>query len=361
MATGGAADLISFVAQMSGEGSLRVEEDLGEGFVRLRVAEAERRQAKHDIRHVEDVVIELLRNARDAGAAHVFVATARTGTERTLAVIDDGSGIPDDMRERVFEARVTSKLESMRMDRWGVHGRGMALYSIRQNAEDARVLASGAGLGASLWVRTDAEKVAERADQSSWPEVERQEDGSWACVRGPHNIARTCCEFALAESPGIDVYLGTPTEVAATLYAFALDRVDRSKILFVDDETTYPVAERLGFSADAADFIRIAAHVGVPVSERTAHRILAGQIEPLRPVASRITRRRRPAAPKPLDLSRDRRGLKIGRDDLEEFSRGLERAFSPLEEKYYVRLAGSPLVRVGPDRVTVTFKVDKED
>ena len=61
-------ELISFIAQMTGEANLRVEENLGEGFVRLRVSEAERRQAKHDIQHVEDIVIELLRNARDAGA-----------------------------------------------------------------------------------------------------------------------------------------------------------------------------------------------------------------------------------------------------------------------------------------------------
>ena len=56
-----ANELISFIASMSGEGNLRVEENLGEGYVRLRVSEAERRQAKHDIQHVEDIVIEMLR------------------------------------------------------------------------------------------------------------------------------------------------------------------------------------------------------------------------------------------------------------------------------------------------------------
>ena len=55
-----ANELISFIASMSGEGNLRVEENLGEGYVRLRVSEAERRQAKHDIQHVEDIVIEML-------------------------------------------------------------------------------------------------------------------------------------------------------------------------------------------------------------------------------------------------------------------------------------------------------------
>jgi hypothetical protein len=42
--------LLDFVETVSGEAHLKVEEDLGEGFVRLRISEAERRQAKHDIR-----------------------------------------------------------------------------------------------------------------------------------------------------------------------------------------------------------------------------------------------------------------------------------------------------------------------
>ena len=72
-----ANELISFIASMSGEGNLRVEENLGEGYVRLRVSEAERRQAKHDIQHVEDIVIEMLRNARDAGADKVYLLRPR--------------------------------------------------------------------------------------------------------------------------------------------------------------------------------------------------------------------------------------------------------------------------------------------
>ena len=92
-----AAGLADFVARMGGERSLRVEENLGEGYVRLRVAEAERRQAKHDIRCVEDMVIELLRNSRDAGAKRIYLATSREGDLRTTTILDDGSGVPQDM------------------------------------------------------------------------------------------------------------------------------------------------------------------------------------------------------------------------------------------------------------------------
>ncbi len=37
---------------------------------------------------------------------------------KTLAFLDDGDGIPIEMHERVFEPRVTSKLETMVMDKW---------------------------------------------------------------------------------------------------------------------------------------------------------------------------------------------------------------------------------------------------
>ena len=147
-----ANELISFIASMSGEGNLRVEENLGEGYVRLRVSEAERRQAKHDIQHVEDIVIEMLRNARDAGADKVYLATTKEDGVRTLVFLDNGSGVPQDMQERIFDARVTSKLESMKMDRWGVHGRGMALFSIKQNTDEARVVTSGVDLGSAFKV-----------------------------------------------------------------------------------------------------------------------------------------------------------------------------------------------------------------
>ena len=355
-------DLISFVASMAGEGNLRVEENLGAGFVRLRVAEAERRQAKHDIQHVEDIVVEMLRNARDAGADAVFIATLREERTRTLVFIDNGCGIPESMHGHVFEPRVTSKLESMKMDRWGVHGRGMALYSIRENAAEAYVVASDANLGSSIKVVCDVGSLHERADQSTWPTARKEEDGTFACVKGPHNIARTAGEFALEELRRCDVYLGTPTEIAATLYARAQRTQDRSKLLFVDDERALPVVDRLGCAGDAADFLRIARGIGLELSERTAHRILAGAIPALNTVSARLLRHSTShRAPAPVDLTKDRRGLKIAPDDLSAFSRSLERSFAQLGNKYFITLASEPRVRVRRDRITVTFDIDKEE
>ena len=355
-------ELISFIASMSGEGNLRVEENLGEGYVRLRVSEAERRQAKHDIQHVEDIVIEMLRNARDAGATQIYLATQKEEGVRTLLFLDNGCGVPQDMRERIFDARVTSKLETMKMDRWGVHGRGMALFSIKQNAEDARVLASAPDKGSVFSVKVDTKNLNERSDQSTWPQAVKEDEGNYVCSSGPHNIARTVCEFALEELSGCDVYYGTPTEIAATLFSRASHSIDATRLIFMDDESELGIVERLGFASDAAEFIRIASTLGLDLSERTAHRILGNQIPPLRNVGAKLLRKRdnSPRQQK-VDLSKDRRGLKIAHDDLEQFSRAVERDFSDLASSYYLSLAGTPKIRVTRDRITVTFDLDKEE
>ena len=354
--------LAGFVATMGGERSLRVEENLGEGYVRLRVAEAERRQAKHDIRCIEDVVIEMLRNARDAGARHIYVATNREGNLRTLVMLDDGSGIPKDMQERVFEARVTSKLESVHMDRWGVHGRGMALYSVKENAESAKVMSSDPGKGSSIRVVTDASKLAERADQSTWPSIGEDEDGSACCVRGPHNIVRTCCEFALEERGTCEVYLGSPAEIAATARARQKLSVDGSELLFMDGLSELPVLERLHAAADASELGSVCSSLGLEMSERTAHRIVSGQVKPQRSVLARLTHKSGDAnAPREVDLVRDRRGLKISEKDLGDFCRAVERDFELLAERYYLCLANDPKVRVGRGKITITLDLEERD
>ncbi|MEF2594523.1 MAG: ATP-binding protein, partial [Eggerthellaceae bacterium] len=54
----GEGTLKDFIETASSVSPFRVEDDFGNGFVRLRSEEAERRQAAHDIRSTEDIVIE---------------------------------------------------------------------------------------------------------------------------------------------------------------------------------------------------------------------------------------------------------------------------------------------------------------
>ena len=351
-------DLTSFVARMGGEGALRVEESLGQGFVRLRISEAERRQARHDIRCSEDIVIELLRNARDASARQLFLATARESGRRTIVMLDDGDGVPRPLWEKVFEARVTSKLESVHMDRWGVHGRGMALYSIRENAEEARIMASVLGGGCAVRVVSDTSRLPERSDQSSWPQLGTDEDGNQIVERGPHNIIRTCCEFALEERGGCRLYLGSVPEIVATLRAQA--PTPDAATLMASDLDELGVVERFAVAADARELREVACDCGLDISERTAHRIIAGQIRPVTSVMAHL-RPHRTRRSRPVDLAADRRGLRLAPDDARAFAELMERDFAMIAERYYLTLTNPPKLRVSSDKIQVTFEISAED
>jgi hypothetical protein len=353
--------LLDFVSSVSGDQYVKVEENFGDGFVRLKISEAERRQAKHDIRSFEDVIVELLRNSRDAHARRLYIANTREGDRRTMTVIDDGVGIPDSMRERVFEPRVTSKLETMVMDRWGVHGRGMALFSVRSNVTDAHVAATGQHKGCSLVVVSDTGELAEKSDQSRWPLVERDaEDGRLKVGTGPHNIIRRVVEFSV-EHPELDVFLGTPTEVLASLYAHARACPEARGLLFCDDPSKVAVWQRPAVSGDAAELVEVASSIGLAISERTAHRVLSGELGPLESVLETVAPAPEPPEERRPDIYRDRRGLRIHHGDVREFQGRLEDAFDLLAERYYLHLSGEPKVTVGRDSITVRFPVEKDD
>lgn len=352
--------LLDFVSTVSGDQYVKVEENLGDGFVRLKVSEAERRQAKHDIRSAEDVVVELLRNSRDAHARRIYVASSREADRRTLTVIDDGVGVPAAMRDRIFEPRVTSKLETMVVDRWGVHGRGMALFSVKSNVEEARIVASELHKGCAVLVTIDTASLPERADQSRWPTVEHGEGGALRVGTGPHNILRRVVEFAL-EHPDVEVFTGTPTEVVASLTSAARSAVGSRHLLFCDDPAAVAVWQRPALAADANELVALASDVGLQISERTAHRVIAGGIAPLMSVGDTFGGAAPDTSERHPDIYRDRRGLQIHVRDLGEFQRRLEDAFDVVAERYYLHLEGEPRVTVGRDTVTVRFHVAKDD
>ncbi len=83
--------------------------DLGAGFARLTGPEGARRGPSR-ITHVEDALLELARNARDASATSIYVASTLTDRRyRTLTVIDDGHGIPDSHKDLILEPGVTTR------------------------------------------------------------------------------------------------------------------------------------------------------------------------------------------------------------------------------------------------------------
>lgn len=358
--SGSDRQLIRFISDITDGARLRIEENLPHGFVRLKVAEAERRQAQHDIRSVEDIVTELVRNSRDAGAGIVLVGFQKEqGRYRRITVLDDGCGIPEDMHRLVFEPRVTSKRDDFEEDRYGVHGRGMALFSISSRCESAGVVASRPGVGTSISLTADTERVTERADQATLPRLERSDDGE-RVGPGPHNVARILLEMSV-DHPEIRFYMGSFAEIIAT--ARRLDTSDGNA------RRIWSVAAGLG---DARALAAASAGIGLPISERNAYRVIGGEIALLPTVhemagASTDERARpteepgggaagqhQPAIPRnPL--------RRLGQDDLGEIARGAAEVVERVVGRYYLRTAGEPRVRRGRGKLTISFYVAGED
>ena len=349
--------LQQFVEEVSGKSHLRIEYDYGDGFVRLHASEAERRQAAQDIRSSEDIIIELLRNSRDAHATHVFAAMARSGNKRTLTVIDDGDGIPSTMHERIFEPRVTSKLDTYHTDKWGLHGRGMALFSVSENAESAAVIASVPLRGSSIQVVTDVSKLPEKADQSSFPTFSMTEDGT-VNVRGPKNLLRTVCEFALEERASCSVHLGSPTEILASIYAYGLASMLPVDRLFCKDASDLPLVKLLAIAADPSEFACSARKLGFEISERSARRIMDGEIPPATNILERISIE--PASKGRARVSQRQNAshrVKFSRDDLQSLSDAASTAFRDLADKYYLESDVEPSIRTSADRLTISLPI----
>lgn len=347
--------LSDFVEKISGESHLRVEHDFGDGFVRLHTSEAERRQAAQDIQCSENILLEMMRNSKDAHGSRIFIALGKEGPRRTITVIDNGDGIPQAMHGHIFEPRVTSKLDTSHRDAWGLHGRGMALYSIAQNAEEARVVCSEEGKGASLQAVTDTTALPERSDQSSFPTFTLNERGEVA-VRGPRNLLRCACEFAIEARDSCTICIGSPAEIAAALWAYGSASLTPASRVFCKDPEELPLIKRLATAEDPAAFAAMAASLGLGLSERTARRIMDGQVLPAIPLLEQITIEdpRKPAAkaarPKPRA-----KGLSLTGADRDLLAAGAKDAFGAIAQDYYLEGDVQPTVAVGPRSLTITI------
>ncbi len=210
------SDIKNFLSELGLDNVLNVEQDLGEGYVKLRISEAERRQSLQDIKSVEDIVIELLRNSRDAGAKNIFIGTKKIeDKKRVIYFIDDGKGIPKKFHDLIFEARITSKLENAVRDIYGFHGRGMALFSIKLNVDEIKVVFSEKDRGSVFFLNIDLNKIPEKKDQSALPQIVEL-DGDLNIIGGVSNIPKTLVEFNL-QNPNINIFYGTPSQVIMTM------------------------------------------------------------------------------------------------------------------------------------------------
>ena len=210
------SDIKRFLSELKLKDSLNIEEDLGDGYVRLKISEAERRQALQDIDCVEDIIVELLRNSRDAGSRNIFIGTKKIEDKRRkIYFIDDGNGIPPNLQKIIFESRVTSKLENGIKDPYGFHGRGMALFSIKLNVDDISIVFSDKLKGVSFYIDIDLLKIPEKKDQSVVPQIIKM-DGDLSIIGGVNNIIKTIIEFQL-QNRDINFFYGSPTQILVTM------------------------------------------------------------------------------------------------------------------------------------------------
>jgi anti-sigma regulatory factor (Ser/Thr protein kinase) len=224
--------------------------DLGSGFARLTGPEGARRNPSR-LRYVEHALVELLRNARDAGATTIYVAsTLKSRRYRVLTVIDDGSGIPETHTDLIFEPGVTSRHLRPVPDPAGTpHGAGLSLYHIKNAALDARV--TSASSPTALKVTFDTRTLPERALQS----------GSRP---SRSNLHATLASFA---QTGPTLYHGPPARILATLL--------KNHIIQKPDT--------------AAELRQRAVGLGLDVSLRTVQRVWRGEVMPLGEVSSAKT------------------------------------------------------------------------
>ncbi len=360
-------DLMVFVKKFADLNALTVEEDLGHGYVRLRVTEAERRQALQDIRNVEDVVKELVRNARDAGATHIYVAFQKEkGRWRNVSVLDDGQGIPAELHRRIFEARVTSKVRDLVEDHLGIHGRGMALYSIKQVVEQVRLVNSEVGKGTVIQARIDTHRLPEKKDQSTFPRVERGEEGTLVISGGPRNVPRILTEFVL-NSGKTEIFFGSNAEILSTLYHHSSDM--RKSWASGRQKDRHPLWFELGGIREGRALQQFSVEkLGLAVSERNAFRVLEYEIPPLISINELLSRFENEPSAKRADLHRspkmnwgDQLARRISPQDLKLLGRRLSEVFQDIGNRYWLA-AESPVIKRRKDRLIISMRLhEKED
>jgi hypothetical protein len=272
--------------------------DLGAGFARLTGLEGTRRGPSR-IAYVEDALLELLRNARDAGARGVYVAsTLKDRRYRTLTVLDDGHGIPESHKALIFEPGVTTRHLSPIPDPddpAAIHGAGLSLYHIKNAALAAEVLSTSSPT--SVKITFDTRALPERALQS-------------ATRPSQTNLRATVGTFAQktnappTQPAPLQAYYGPPARILATILHNRI--IQRSE--------------------EAARQREAAEGLGLGVSLRTVQRILRGEVQPLAAERGRGGGRERGSGA----LGRERSGegpiLALGEEERREIADILERA-----------------------------------
>lgn len=189
--------------------------------------------------------MELLRNARDAGARNIYVASVlRRRRYRTLTVLDDGQGVDERYATLIFEPGVTTRHLNPTIEAVDPnsppHGAGLSLYHIRNLAVRSSLLSAASPT--SITVTFDTRVLPERSLQST---TRPSRSNLRATVE---NFARTSRTSAF--------YYAQPAKILASLI--------KNHIIHNDES--------------AVELVELAEALGLWISTRTAQKIKNGEI-----------------------------------------------------------------------------------
>jgi hypothetical protein len=217
------------------------------------------RRGPSRITHVEDALLELLRNARDARAANIYVAsTLKDRRYRTLTVIDDGHGIPESHRDLILEPGVTTRhlnpITEPDDPAATPHGAGLSLYQIKALALNVSVLSpsSPTSIQATFDTNTLPERTLQSTTRPSKSNLRSTLKAFTDRINTPHH------------SPRLHSYYGPPARILANL---------------LHDRIIQP--ER-----DSVRVREVALALGLGVSTRNVQRILRGEVQPVEGVSA---------------------------------------------------------------------------
>jgi hypothetical protein len=246
----------------------------------------------------------------------------------------------------------------------------MALYAIKVNARSARIVDSQVGGGTAFSVITDTTSLPEKRDQSTAPLFVRTTSGT-VTVRGPRNIRRTVSEFAYVDRAHVTVYLGSPTDIAATLWSLGRQATSAAERAFCADPSSLPVCDRLAYTSTPEEFAALAHGIGLELSPRSARRIMDGEIASLASAAEEVriidaddratgakrrTRTDTQGVKETLSAD-DARKLKISPEDRADFLADVARAYRKLARAYYLDDTVEPTLKVGKGALTLEIPV----
>ena len=170
-------------------------------------------------------------------------------------------------------------------------------------------------------------------------------------LRGPHNILRTVLEFAIDERNSVVVYLGSAAEIVSTLYWLGRNAAENIQEGQGNAIAQLPFIQRFALCDDAASLAELSNSLQLPMSGRTAYRIMNKEVKSLLPhLQAMLGERENENVSKGVSsaaspLGSKTQAVRIAQDDLATFSSNVKELYVQLADAYYLDADVEPSTR----------------